>query len=103
MTVDGAGHGHDLPPDELEKLIAALRAAGREHQAEAAHALRLAEQLEARLVAVQQAERRRRKAAILARMRELGLVAAIGTALGAAVRGARDHPSLGPKVPLRRR
>jgi len=58
--VDGPGgplSWRDLPPDELEKLIAALRAEGREYQAEAAHALRLAEQLEARLAALQQADR----------------------------------------------
>jgi len=81
--MDGPGHGprwNDLPPEQLAEIIAALRAEGREHQTEAEHARRLADQLEAQLVALQQADRRRRKAAWLTRMWELGLVAAIGTA-----------------------
>lgn len=96
MTVDGAGHGrhdwHDLSPEQLGEIITALRAVGREHQAEADQARRLADRLEVRLAAARQADRRRRKAAILARMRDLGLVAALGAGIGAAVRAARDHP-----------
>jgi len=100
--VDGPGHGprdwHDLPPEQLEAIIAALRAEGRAHQAEADQALRLADRLEAQLVAARQADRRRRKAAILARMRELGLAAAIGAGIGAAVRAARCNPALAAAV-----